>query len=133
MTSLKMQNLVDATCGFLCGFFFMSFECFRGHLSDLSFAAALSCVAVSFAFMLIRNLRKHSGDNRFNFFVSAMLPVAIMMFYSLLMIGSAYNPEPKPVWIIACLAMSLGMIGTSLAVSIAPALAIAVEQRILRR
>ncbi|HEY9678812.1 MAG TPA: hypothetical protein V6C76_12450 [Drouetiella sp.] len=132
MTSLRSQNLVNAVCGFLSGFFFMSFAMLRGYFADLSFVIALSCVSLSFAFQLIRLLRKNAADKKFNFCVGAFLPISSMFFYCLLMIASSMNPSPKPFLIIASCSLSLGVILTSLTASLAPAVGNSFPNRLQR-
>jgi len=134
MTSQRVQNVVDASCGFMCGFFFMAFVNLNGHLSDACFVGALSALSLRFGFSLIQHLRKMPvQDNKFSFCIGAFVPLSALLFYCFLMAVSSYNPEPKPIWMLAALSMSLGVIATRAGVAVAPSLATSIERSLLRR
>jgi hypothetical protein len=123
MTSKRVQNVVDASCGFLCGFFFTAFVTLKGHLADVAFVGSLSALSLCFAFSLIRHLRTMPlQDRNFSFAIGALVPLTSLLFYSMLMAVSSYNSVPKPVWMIASLAISLGVIATRSFIAIAPSL-----------
>jgi len=120
MTTQRVQNLMDASCGFMCGFLFMSCACLRGHFSDAAFVAAISFLAFSFGFSLLNIRNAQSCERKITLCVSALVPLAALFFYSLLMVGSSYNSDPKPIWMIASLALSLGVISTRGGMFVAP-------------
>jgi hypothetical protein len=134
MTTQRVQNLVDASCGFMCGFLFMSFACLKGHCSDAAFVAAISFLAFSFGFSLLQNIRSaQSCERKITLSVSALVPLAALFFYSLLMVGSSYNSDPKPMWMIASLALSLGVISTRVGMFAAPGLCTTLDRRLVKR
>lgn len=134
MTSQRVQNVVDASCGFLCGFFFMSFATLKGHLSDVSFIGSLAALSVCFGFSLIQHLRRMPAqDKNFSFAIGALVPLSCLLFYSMLRALSSYNPDPKPLWMIASLAISLGVISTRSFVGIVPSLFTSVNRSLSRR
>jgi hypothetical protein len=134
MTRQRLKNLVDASGGFMCGFFFMSFACLRGHLSDAAFVGSLSALALCFGFSLIQvYLNARSAERKFSLSIAALLPLSAFLFYALLMAGSSYNPQPKPIWMIATLALSLGVIATRAGLAVAPALCPTIDRNLLRR
>ncbi|CAN5261843.1 hypothetical protein BH10CYA1_BH10CYA1_35910 [soil metagenome] len=134
MTSQRVQNVVDASCGFMCGFFFMAFANLKGHLSDACFVGSLSALSLSFGFSLIQHLRRMPAqDKKFNFCIGAFVPLSALLLYCSLMAISSFNPEPKPAWMLAALAMSLGVIATRAALAVAPSVATSKEQSLLRR
>jgi hypothetical protein len=134
MTSQRVQNVVDASCGFMCGFFFMAFANLKGHLSDACFVGSLSALSLSFGFSLIQHLRKMPAqDKKFSFCIGAFVPLSALLFYCFLMAVSSFNAEPKPIWMLAALSMSLGVIATRAGVAVAPSLATSIERSLLRR
>ncbi len=134
MTRQRLKNLVDASCGFMCGFFFMSFACLKGHVSDAAFVGSLSFLALSFGFSLLRAyLDARSSERKLSLSIAAFVPLSAFMFYSLLMAGSSYNPDPKPTWMIVTLALSLGVIATRAGMAVAPALCTTIDRNLLRR
>ena len=134
MTSQRVQNVMDASCGFMCGFFFMAFVNLKGHLSDACFVGSLSALSLSFGFSLIQHLRRMPAqDKKYSFCIGAFVPLSALLLYCSLMAISSYNPEPKPTWMLAALAMSLGIIATRTAVAVAPSVATSIERSLLRR
>lgn len=123
MTSQRVQNVVDASCGFVCGFFFMVFATLKGHLSDVAFIGSLSALSVCFGFSLIQHLRKMPlCDKNFSFAIGALVPLCSLLFYCMLRAVSSYNSQPKPIWMLASLAISLGVIATRAFIAVVPGL-----------
>lgn len=134
MTSQRVQNVVDASCGFLCGFFFMSLATLKGHFSDVSFIASLAALSACFGFGLIQHLRRMPvQDKNFSFAIGALVPLCSLLFYSSLRALSSFNAEPKPTWMLVSLAISLGVIATRTMVSIAPSLFTSINHSLSRR
>lgn len=134
MTSSRVQNAVDASCGFLCGFFFMSFACLRGHVSDAAFVGSFAALSACFGFHLIQHLRRMSNQEKLSSFcIGAFVPLSSLVFFCLLMAGSSMNTAPKPIWMIASLAISLGVIATRAGVAVAPALCTSLDRMLLHR
>ncbi|HEY9730913.1 MAG TPA: hypothetical protein V6C89_03325 [Drouetiella sp.] len=134
MTSQRVENVVDASCGFLCGFFFMAFATLKGHLSDVAFIGSVSALSLCFGFSLIQHVRRMPAcDKNFSFAIGALVPLCSLLFYCMLRAISSYNPEPKPIWMLVSLAMSLGVVATRSFVSIVPSLFTTVNRSLSQR